>query len=267
MAPLDRTHPVDVEHIGESPALEVVGASKRYGQVVTLNDVTLTVAVGSFHAVIGPNGAGKSTLFAIIMGRLRHDRGQVLVFGRDVTRLRPDQRCALGMTQTFQKSLLFDGLSARENVAMAVRRARGLGHRGHLSAYEQRSLDSRVGELLQLLGLEQRGPDRADKLSHGERRQLELAVSIACEARVLLLDEPMAGLSADQRSNLISRLRELRPGRTFVFVEHDMDSVRALADRVTVLANGVILCEGTMDEVVADDNVRELYLRRTGDAN
>lgn len=241
--------------------LEIAGVSKRYGRgPAILDEVSLSVRDGEVLAVIGPNGAGKSTLLAIVSGRLREHSGQVRLFGEDVTRLRPDERVARGMVQTFQRSTLFDQLSVANNVVLAVQRSRGIGKRALLWRRKFGDVQLAAEEAVASCGLESRLGSPAAALSHGERRQLEVALALACSARLLLLDEPMAGLSALQRDELAERIAGLRGRHSVVLVEHDLDIVRSLADRVAVLVAGHLVITGTFEEVSEHPDVVEGYL-------
>ncbi|GAY08079.1 ABC transporter ATP-binding protein [Pseudonocardia sp. N23] len=239
-------------------ALTCRGLSRSFGALRAVDDVDLTVAPGARHALIGPNGAGKSTLFRLLTGRMRADAGTVGLGEHDVTSLSEVRRCRLGMSQTLQHSSLFASLTAAETVALAARRHDGT----RIVPWPRRQprVGTRSAELLGLVGLADRAGDTVPSLSHGERKQLEVALALACSPSVLLLDEPAAGMSPAESARLLAVLADLPSEVTVLFVEHDLDLVFDLADRVTVLHLGRVLLSGTPDEVRASDAVREAYL-------
>jgi branched-chain amino acid transport system ATP-binding protein len=220
--------------------------------------VDLDVRPGARHALIGPNGAGKTTLFRLISGVLRASAGRVELAGEDVTRRSEVRRARLGVGQTLQHASLFGTMSAAENVALAVRR-HGRGVIAPVPVRE-RAVWSTVDELLARVGLADRGGVAAATLAHGERKQLEVALALACRPRVLLMDEPAAGMSSAERARLVALVRGLPESVTVLFVEHDLDLVFELADEVTVLSLGRVLLTGTPEEVRASAEVREAYL-------
>ncbi|MGW1770971.1 ABC transporter ATP-binding protein [Streptomyces sp. NPDC002104] len=233
--------------------LELRGVSRHFGSFRALDEVGLTVRPGARHAIIGPNGAGKSTLFGLISGTLRTTAGTILVDGRDVTRLPVHRRVGLGVAATFQHSSLFLRETVLENVLLAV--TRRSGSRGAATV--------RARELLDRVGLSTRHELPAAALSHGERRQLEVAVALGTEPRLLLLDEPAAGMSPAETARLTELIAALPGEVTVLLVEHDLDMVFALADTVTVLHLGRHLKTGTPDEVRACAEVRAAYLGTT----
>lgn len=239
-------------------ALECTGLARSFGALKAVDRVDLAVAAGARHALIGPNGAGKSTLFKLVTGTMRADAGTVLLDGRDVTRLSEVKRCRLGMSQTLQHSSLFATMTAAETVALAVQR-----HDQRTVApwpRRQRAVRERTDELLGRAGLGGRGGVAVPSLAHGERKQLEVALALACRPSLLLLDEPAAGMSPAESGRLVELLAGLPPEITVLFVEHDLDLVFRLADAVTVLHLGRVLLSGTPDEVRASDEVRAAYL-------
>ena len=240
-------------------ALDVSGIARYFGGVRALDGVSLSVEAGERRAVIGPNGAGKTTLFNILSGELRPTAGNVRLFDRDVTGQQTWRLARLGVARVYQRTELFGDLTARENVELALLRARGVW----TLARRDPGLALRVDEMLGRVGLE-RMTSRARALSHGERRQLEVAVALATEPRVLLLDEPTAGMSPAETVRITDLVASLPRAITLVIVEHDMDVVFRLADRVTVLHEGRILSEGEPATVRADERVREVYLGREG---
>ena len=245
--------------------LELRGLTKRFGSLVAVDAVDLAIESGARHALIGPNGAGKTTLFDIVGGRQRPTSGTILLEGRDVTGLREEQRARLGVAKTFQHSNLFDGLTAHDNVAMAVQRQQGVAASPWRSAARQRAVNRRAEELLARLGLGDRLGATAGVLSHGERRQLEVAVALATEPRLLLLDEPVAGMSPAESAEFVAMVRALPPELTVLIIEHDMDVVFDLATRISVLHAGRLLEEGPPAAVRASAAVQEAYLGATED--
>ncbi|MEJ3655356.1 ABC transporter ATP-binding protein [Actinomycetes bacterium KLBMP 9759] len=243
--------------------LKCVGLSRSFGALAAVADVDLTVADGARHALIGPNGAGKSTLFKLVTGTMKAHAGSVELAGRDVTGLSEAKRCRLGMSQTLQHASLFASMTAAETVALAAQRHGGTGRRGgriSLVPRKQPAVVERAAELLADVGLDGREHVAVASLSHGERKQLEVALALACRPTVLLLDEPAAGMSPAERARLVELLAGLPAEITVLFVEHDLDLVFALADAVTVLHLGRVLLSGTPAEVRASDAVREAYL-------
>ncbi|MGH3356522.1 MAG: ABC transporter permease subunit [Nocardioidaceae bacterium] len=244
----------------DSPLLELREVRKAYGSLVAVDAVSMTVATGERRALIGPNGAGKTTLFNLIGGGSRVTGGGIYLRGNDITRTPENRRARLGVAKTFQHSNLFDGLSARENVATAVRHRRGIAHRPLRPAAGYHEVDERAMQLLTQMGLRDRYAALAGVLSHGERRQLEVAVALAIEPTLLLLDEPVAGMSGGEREDFVAMVAQLPQDLTIIVIEHDMDVVFALADRISVLDAGRVLAEGTPDEVSDDPLVQEAYL-------
>lgn len=238
--------------------LRCVGLSRSFGALRAVDGVGLEVAPGARHALIGPNGAGKSTLFKLVTGTMRPSAGTVELAGRDVSALSEVRRSRLGMSQTLQHASLFASMTAAETIALAVRRHDG--SRISIVPRRQPAVWERAEELLSDVGLAGRGGVVAASLSHGERKQLEVALALACRPSLVLLDEPAAGMSAAERTRLVELLGGLPPAVTVLFVEHDLDLVFALADSVTVLHLGRVLLSGTPAEVRASDAVREAYL-------
>lgn len=237
-------------------ALRCAGLSRSFGALKAVDGVDLAVADGARHALIGPNGAGKSTLFKLITGTMRAHGGTVVLGGRDVTRLSEVRRCRLGMSQTMQHASLFASMTAAETVALAEQRHNG----NRISPLPRRRSRERTEELLADVGLAGRGAVAVPALSHGERKQLEVALALACRPSLLLLDEPAAGMSPAESARLVELLAGLPSEITVLFVEHDLDLVFSLADTVTVLHLGRVLLSGTPDDVRASDAVREAYL-------
>jgi ABC-type branched-subunit amino acid transport system ATPase component len=238
--------------------IEMRELRREFGGIVALAGVTFTVAEGERRAVIGPNGAGKTTLFNILTGELAPTSGELRLAGVPVTGRPPHELARRGVGRMYQRNELFDGLSAGENVALALRAA--IGPYRPFTSPRGRDGDE-AGAVLARVGLDQRAGLRAARaLSHGERRQLELAVALARRPRVLLLDEPTAGMSPAETARIVELIAGLDRGLTIVIVEHDMDVVFRLADRVTVLHEGRVIADGTPAEVRADTQVNEVYL-------
>jgi branched-chain amino acid transport system ATP-binding protein len=244
------------------PVLDVRGIGHRFGALRVLKDVSLTVAPGERHALIGPNGAGKTTLFNVIAGDLRASEGRVLLGGLDLTRLPAHARTQLGIGRTYQRTSHFHGLSALENVELALRRQRAVASDPFTPATTYAGVRADALQCLHWIGLADRATAPVRSLSYGEQRQLEVAVAWASCARVLLLDEPTAGLSPAETAEMLERLRGLPRVVSLLIIEHDMDVVFALADRITVLQHGEILATGEPHTVRADPAVQEAYLGR-----
>jgi branched-chain amino acid transport system ATP-binding protein len=237
-----------------------VGVARDGVEIV--RGVDLDLRAGEVVVLIGPNGAGKSTLFKLVTGVLRPHAGTVSFEGRDVTRTSEVRRCRLGMSQTLQHSSLFPSMTAAATVALAVQR-HGVDERGSrisIVPRRQAEVHARSGQLLAEAGLDGRGGVLVPALSHGERKQLELALALACRPRLLLLDEPAAGMSPAESRRLVELLAGLPSEITVLFVEHDLDLVFELADAVTVLHLGKVLLSGSPEQIRASDAVREAYL-------
>jgi branched-chain amino acid transport system ATP-binding protein len=228
--------------------LELRDVSKRFGGIRALDGVSLSVEEGAAVAIIGPNGAGKSTLFALVSGELQPSGGTILLAGRDVRRLSSERRARAGLGRTFQSARLFAGLSVRENVEIALAAAR--------------RRDGEVEEALAEVRLLERVERRAGALAQGERKRLELAMVLAQRPRLLLLDEPTAGMGTDERAAIMELIVGAveRRGLTMVFCEHDMDTVFAHARRIVVLDRGAVVADGSPQTVRADERVQEIYL-------
>jgi branched-chain amino acid transport system ATP-binding protein len=243
----------------DEPALVVSDISKSFGGVKAIRNVSLEVAAGERISVIGTNGAGKSTLFNTIAGVFAPTSGSVVLFGEDVTKQPTATRAARGLARTFQTSRLFEQLSASENVFIALG---GNEFRGGLLRPARRNPErwDKVERLLDQVGLSDRGPQLVGDLSHGEQRQLELAMALALHPKVLMLDEPAAGFSPAERVHLVTLLRELPQEITLLLIEHDMDIALAVASRIVVMHDGKKILEGTPAEIRNSARVREIYL-------
>jgi branched-chain amino acid transport system ATP-binding protein len=242
------------------PILQVTGLRKRYGALQVTDGVDLAVAPGRIHAVIGPNGAGKTTLIQQIFGAVRPDAGQISLAGHDITRLAPHRRVRLGLTRSFQITSVLPEFSVLENVALAVQGTHGSTFRFVRAVRNDTRLNTRAEAALAQVGLAARTNDVAGSLSHGEKRQLELAMALAAEPKVMLLDEPLAGAGPEEAARLIDLLRMLRGQCAILLVEHDMDAVFQLADVISVLAQGRVIASGPPDAIRADPAVRSAYL-------
>jgi branched-chain amino acid transport system ATP-binding protein len=242
------------------PLLSLSGVGRAFGALKAVDDVSLHVPAGARHALIGPNGAGKSTLFKLITGTLPVTAGSVTLAGADITRLPEHQRARRGISQTLQHSSLFLTQTVLQNVVLAAQRRHG--SRRSLVPRRQTAAHERARALLADVGLEQRAGTPVAALGHGERRQVEVAIALACEPRLLLLDEPAAGMSPAESARLVGLLQSLPESVTLVIVEHDLDVVFALAGSVTVLHLGKVLLTGAPDEVRSSDAVQEAYLGR-----
>lgn len=241
-------------------ALKVTQLRKRFGGLVATDDVSLTVRNDEIHALIGPNGAGKSTLINQLCGELAPDSGQIHLAGRDITDLSVPARVALGLGRTFQVTNLLDDATCRENIAMAVQARDGLNFRIWDAVRRRQGVWDQADALLAGTPLAARSATPARDLSHGERKQLELLIALARKPRVLLLDEPMAGLGHIESQEMIARLRNIGTHTPMLLVEHDMDAVFALATRISVLVYGRIIASGSVNDIRENADVREAYL-------
>jgi branched-chain amino acid transport system ATP-binding protein len=242
------------------PLLRVENLVRRFGGITATDNLSLEIAKGELHAIIGPNGAGKTTLIGQLTGQLLPNSGTIRFAGRDVTRLPAYRRCVLGLARSFQITSLLPDFTAADNVALAAQ-----AHDGHSfyfwgNARKEKQLREAARAALARVGLEHRADVVVSKLSHGEQRELELAVALATRPQLLLLDEPMAGLGVTESARMVKLLQELRREVTIVLVEHDMDAVFALADRITVLVYGRVIASGTPDTIRVNDEVRRAYL-------
>jgi branched-chain amino acid transport system ATP-binding protein len=240
--------------------LSLRGMRKNFGGLRVTDDVSLDVLPGEIHAVIGPNGAGKTTLIHQISGFLQPDAGTVFLAGMDVTKLSPDKRARAGLTRSFQITSVLPGFSVLENVALAVQARSGSSFRFFGKASAEEALNAQAREMLAEAGLAERANIIAGVLSHGEKRALECAIALAMQPKVMLLDEPMAGAGHDEGQRLINLMMRLKARIPMLLVEHDMDAVFRVADRVSVLVYGRIIATGTPAEIRANPQVREAYL-------
>jgi branched-chain amino acid transport system ATP-binding protein len=240
--------------------LEVRGLTKSFGGLIATNRVDFRITPGETHAVIGPNGAGKTTLIAQLAGDLRPDGGTIAFSGVDVTALGAPARSHLGLSRSFQITSVFREFTALDNVALAVQAHAGHSYRFWRAARAEPELQDAARAMLESVGLGLRAGVLAANLAHGEQRQLEIAMALATRPRLLLLDEPMAGMGLDESQRMIELLRTLKDRQTMLLVEHDMDAVFALADRISVMVYGRIIATGRPDEIRVNPEVREAYL-------
>jgi branched-chain amino acid transport system ATP-binding protein len=241
-------------------AIRVEGLSKSFGGVIAANDVSFRVDVGGRLVIIGPNGAGKSTLFNLLNGQLPPDRGKVFLFGQDVTHLPLHKRAHLGLARSFQITSLFPELSVLENMMLALHGLRKSRFNPFRTILSYETLIDRAEELLSLFDLWSRREDLIRNISYGEQRKLEIALCLASNPRILLLDEPSAGLTAAERQGVVGMIRNLPSDIAVIIVDHDMDLVFGLANRIIVLHYGQIIAEGTPEEIQAHPKVKEVYM-------
>jgi branched-chain amino acid transport system ATP-binding protein len=242
------------------PLLCVKNLVRRFGGIIATDHVSLDVAKGELHAIIGPNGAGKTTLISQLTGHLAPDAGSVSLAGRDITRLPAYRRSGLGLARSFQITSLLLDFTAAENVALAAQAHDGHSFRFFADARKEKGLRDAAETALQRVGLAGRAKVLASRLSHGEQRELELAVALATKPQLLLLDEPMAGLGVTESARMVKLLQELRKEVTIVLVEHDMEAVFALADRITVLVYGRVIASGVPADIRQNEEVKRAYL-------
>jgi branched-chain amino acid transport system ATP-binding protein len=250
--------------VSSAPALTLSGVAKVFGGLRAVDDVTLAIQPGERRAIIGPNGAGKTTLFNLISGELTPSAGRITLFGRDVTRLPPHRRAALGLGRTYQITNLFPRLTALENCLLAAQALSAAKLHLHRALGRYPALFERARAGLTAVGLADKETEVVKNLSHGEQRQLEIALALAGAPRLLLLDEPTAGLSPAESQLMAALLKTLDPAMTILIIEHDMDVAFALTDRITVLHFGKVVADGVGEAVKATPLVQEIYLG-TGD--
>lgn len=245
-----------------APALTVTGLGKRYGGVQAVDDISLRLASGERMGVIGPNGAGKTTLFKMIAGDVPPTTGSIDLFGRDVTRLEASRRARLGVGRTFQVSNLFREMTVLDNVRVAARGGSGQARVFWRTQGLRDEVTQRAMEMLDSVDLVDRRDDTVADLSHGEQRQLEIAMALVTDPRILLLDEPAAGLSGAERTTLRDLIEALPRTLPILLIEHDMSLALGLTDRVMCMENGHHVVTGTPDEVRDHPTVKEIYLGR-----
>ncbi|MDI1275413.1 ABC transporter ATP-binding protein [Polaromonas sp.] len=246
--------------------LQASGLVMRFGGITATNNVTLNLQQGARHALIGPNGAGKTTLINLLTGMLQPTEGRITLLGEDITQLAPHQRVKRGMVRTFQINQLFDSLSPLQTLALTVSQHRGLGLRWWQALGRNAAVSERCAQLLEQFHLTEVMDQPTRVLAYGKRRLLEIAIALACEPRVLLLDEPVAGVPAGEREELLQTVAALPADVSVLLIEHDMDLVFSFATRMTVLVNGTVLTEGDPDQIANDPEVKAVYLGHGEDA-
>jgi branched-chain amino acid transport system ATP-binding protein len=244
----------------DGAALELKGVTRRFSGLTAVSEVSLRVRPGSRHGIIGPNGAGKTTVFNVISGELAATSGTIRLFERDITRMSPSRRVSQGLGRTYQVTRTFTNLTVRENLTLAVHglRRSKFSMLRPWSSYRERAEE--VEDLAGRIGLSEKLETPASQLSHGEVRQLEVSLALALKPRLLLLDEPGAGLSPGERVGIRRLLQGLPPDLTLVMIEHDMDLVRDVVNWITVLHFGEVVAEGSTEEIQRDETVRAIYL-------
>ncbi len=243
--------------------LEIINLEKQFGGIKAVDNVNLAVEQNEIHAIIGPNGAGKTTLISQVAGELRPDGGQIRFRNEDVTFLRPAQRARRGLARSFQITSVMLPMTLLENVCMAVQGRMGHSFRFWQPTSRDTVLMESAMQALRTVGLEDRAENIAGEVSHGEHRQLEIAMALAMEPLLLLLDEPTAGMGPEESAELVSILQQIKGEKSILLIEHDMDAVFSLADTISVLVYGQIIASGTKDEIRANSEVQLAYLGET----
>ena len=243
-----------------TPILSIEGLTKSYGALLATDDVSLTVNKGEIHALIGPNGAGKTTLVAQVYGSLKPDQGRIILGGDDITSLGVPERVKGGIARSFQITSVLMGFSVIENAMIAGFACRNQSFRFFAPAFTDAAIRAEAEDVLKSVGLEDRLETEVAQLSHGERRLLELALAMIMQPKLLLLDEPMAGAGVRESQRMTQLIANLREDCSILLVEHDMDAVFQLADRITVLVEGRVIASGTPDMISNDEDVRAAYL-------
>lgn len=244
----------------DSPILEAVDLVKRFDGVVATNGVCLDVRPGEVHAVIGPNGAGKSTLIALLSGELAADQGSVILSGEDITSLPVDRRAARGIARSYQTTCIFSEFSVLDNVALGIQSRSGHSFRFWKNVGSEELLREAALKELDEVGMIGRAEVEARHLAHGEKRQVEIAMALAMDPKVLLLDEPFAGMGQSEARTVITLIASLKARIPILLVEHDMEAVFALADRITVLVYGKVIATGSPKSISTNPEVRAAYL-------
>ena len=247
--------------------LSAQGLVMKFGGITATNNVTLDLKKGARHALIGPNGAGKTTLINLLTGVLQPTMGKIVLDGQDITDLPPHQRVHRGMVRTFQINQLFDSLTPLETLAMVVSQQQGLGGSWWQPLGAKKRVTERCEQLLEQFHLTGVMAQQTRVLAYGKRRLLEIAIALACEPRVLLLDEPVAGVPAGEREELLQTVAALPADVSILLIEHDMDLVFSFAKRMTVLVNGTVLTEGDPDQIANDPQVKAVYLGHDDQVN
>ena len=251
---------------GETPALETKALRKSFGALTVASDIDFRLLPGARHALIGPNGAGKTSFINLVSGALRASGGSILLEGADITHLPQAQRVKRGLARTFQITALFRGLSVLENVTLAVSERMGMAGDLHRPAGNRRTIIEESFALLENLGLADEALRPLKELAYGRQRLVEIAVALGLKPKVLLLDEPAAGVPSAESGIIVETIERLPPEIALLIIEHDMDLVFRLAKRITVLVQGAVLVEGAPDEISSDARVRQVYLGEKGHA-
>ena len=248
--------------------LEIKNISKSFGGLMALRDISLDVAERQIYGLIGPNGAGKTTLFNLVTGYYPSTAGAILFFGQEITGLRAHEIARLGIARTFQNIRLFGTMTVKENIQVAqnIHARSGVSSLFQMYSAGERRLRQDADELMNRLGLWEKRDEQSPSLSYGEQRRLEIARALALEPKLLLLDEPAAGMNEAESADLLERIREIREmGRTVLLIEHDMKVVMGICDRIAVLSFGELITQGTPEEIQANDAVIDAYLGREDD--
>ncbi len=249
-----------------TPALQLDNVTKRFGRTEIIRGISLSIAAGERHAVIGPNGAGKSTLFNLVSGRFAPSSGRILLKGQDVTGRKPFEINRLGLSRSFQITNIFHRLSVFENLRCAVLWSLGYRYAFWRNLNKLTDAEARAEDILQRIGLKRRRKTLAGLLTYAEQRALEIGITIAGGADVILLDEPTAGMSRSETANAVALIRDVTAGKTLVMVEHDMSVVFGLADRIPVVVYGQVIASGPPEQIRGDARVREAYLGTAAEA-
>ncbi len=257
----DRLQSVPHADSSAAPTLRLRGVGRRFGGLHAVREVDLAIAPGERWAILGPNGAGKTTLFNVICGDFPATSGRVELFGRDVTGLPARVRTKMGLARTYQQSRLFGGLSVEDNIYLSVLGVEG-GHLRPVVLRKDSEYRERARDAARRAAIDHKLSDLCGPLSHGEHRQVALAVALAAQPRMLMLDEPCSGLARGERQLLTDLLLALGPELTLIVIEHDMDVALTVAERVTMMHDGRVIVEGTPDEIRANETVHDLYLGR-----
>ncbi len=249
------------------PVLETVDLKKSFGGIAATDGVSIQVAENSLHAIIGPNGAGKTTLISQLSGSLLPDAGKIFFCGKEITNLPEYQRSLQGMARSFQITSIFHDLSVLDNVMLAVQAHAGHSYRFWSAARKSSQLSEPAMEAINQVGLGGLENHNASAMSHGDHRRLEIAMALATNPKLLLLDEPMAGMGLEESKQMVDILLGLRERHTMLLIEHDMDAVFTLAERITVLVYGKVIASGSADDIKNNAEVRKAYLGDDGDSN
>jgi ABC-type branched-subunit amino acid transport system ATPase component len=255
-----RAQPRLIDEIAMAPVLETIGLDKRFGGITATNNVSMTIEKGARHALIGPNGAGKTTFVNLLTGVLRPSAGRILLDGADITDLPSHQRVRLGIARTFQINQLYPDLTPIDTLGLAISERLGTGTDWWRRSGTKSGVTDEIAELLERFGLGDLMNTRTAIMPYGKQRLLEIALAFACKPRVLLLDEPAAGVPDEERQEILGTIASLPADVTVMLIEHDMDIVFSFADRISVLVNGQLFVEGKPEDVARDPRVKAVYL-------